>query len=221
MTEPVHAFCFIDTLCVFCYVGDQRFVQLRADFAASVRLSLHFISVYGDVRRRMDRSGKSDAEYGAQARDIGDRFPHVTVHPDVFRKRIPTSSTPSHLYLRAVKLLEDRGEVGPGSFLRMTWEVQQAYFRDLVDTSQQQELDAIAERLAIPVDAVRTEIASGRAFAELAHDAELQRTYQVKVSPTLVLNEGRQLLNGNVGYRVIEANLRELLNKPHDEMSWC
>jgi hypothetical protein len=36
-----------------------------------------------------------------------------------------------------------------------------------------------------------------------------------------VLNEGRQHLNGNVGYRVIEANVRELLHKPADEMSWC
>ena len=62
---------------------------------------------------------------------------------------------------------------------------------------------------------------SGRAHAELDHDARLQRDYAVQVSPSLVLNEGRQHLNGNVGYRVIEANVRELLHKPADEMSWC
>jgi hypothetical protein len=37
----------------------------------------------------------------------------------------------------------------------------------------------------------------------------------------LVLNEGRQLLNGNVGYRVIEANIRELLVSNVVEASWC
>jgi hypothetical protein len=34
-------------------------------------------------------------------------------------------------------------------------------------------------------------------------------------------NEGRQRLNGNVGYRVLEANIRELLNHPAGEQSWC
>ena len=28
-------------------------------------------------------------------------------------------------------------------------------------------------------------------------------------------------LNGNVGYRVIEANIRELLHNPASEQSWC
>ena len=32
--------------------------------------------------------------------------------------------------------------------------------------------------------------------------------------PTCVLNEGRQLLFGNVGDRVLEANIRELLREP-------
>ena len=125
-----------------------------------------------------------------------------------------------------MKLLEDQGKVSPGEdgqspFLRMAWEVRQAYFRDLVDISRQSELDQIAERMGIPAGAVHEEIASGRAYAELAHDAELAKNNKVQVSPTLVLNEGRQLLNGNVGYRVIEANLRDLLHKPHAEMSWC
>jgi hypothetical protein len=31
-----------------------------------------------------------------------------------------------------------------------------------------------------------------------------------------------QLLYGNVGYRIIEANVRELLHNPlHGEASWC
>jgi len=225
VSERLDVLCFIDTLCVFCYVADARFKQVRTDFAGKVDMSYHFISVYGDVRRRLDRSGKSDAEYGANVRDIGDRFDHVQIHPDIFRKSVPSSSMPSHLYLRAVKLMEDTGrlEAGDGEspFLRMMWEVRQAFFRDLVDISKREQLDMIAERLGIPVDDVHEEISSGRAYAELSHDAELQREHKVPVSPSLVLNEGRQLLNGNVGYRVIEANIRELLNKRHDEMSWC
>lgn len=37
------------------------------------------------------------------------------------------------------------------------------------------------------------------------------------VSSTLIFNEGRQRLNGNVGYRVIEANIRELLHNLPEE----
>ena len=41
-------------------------------------------------------------------------------------------------------------------------------------------------------------------------------------SPTFILNEGRQKLYGNVGYRVIEANLQELLKSPDaSQASWC
>ena len=45
----------------------------------------------------------------------------------------------------------------------------------------------------------------------------------VQGSPTFVFNEGRQMLYGNVGYRIIEANLRELLSRPSAEgmPSWC
>ena len=64
-------------------------------------------------------------------------------------------------------------------------------------------------------------IDDGSAFAELAHDAELQRKHGVSVTPSLVIDEGRQLLIGNVGYRVIEANVRELLSNRAARQSWC
>jgi hypothetical protein len=35
------------------------------------------------------------------------------------------------------------------------------------------------------------------------------------------MNNGRQILYGNVGYRVLRANAAELLNQPSDEASWC
>ena len=50
---------------------------------------------------------------------------------------------------------------------------------------------------------------------------ELKEKFRVMGSPTLVFNEGRQMIYGNVGYRVIEANVLELLNKPKAAASWC
>ena len=74
-----------------------------------------------------------------------------------------------------------------------------------------------------PFDAIRERIEDGEAYAALHHDAELMKTYGVLGSPTYVFNEGRQLLYGNVGYRIIDANLRELLSTPtgNGQPSWC
>ena len=49
-------------------------------------------------------------------------------------------------------------------------------------------------------------------------DADKMR---IEGSPSFVLNEGRQNLYGNVGFRVIEANIVELLRVSDiDQASW-
>jgi hypothetical protein len=35
------------------------------------------------------------------------------------------------------------------------------------------------------------------------------------------MNEGRQKLYGNVGYRILDANVRELWERPQAQASWC
>ena len=63
---------------------------------------------------------------------------------------------------------------------------------------------------------------SGEAHAALELDHQLAASYQIAGSPTFVFNEGRQKLYGNIGYRVIEANLKELITEPELEMAaWC
>ena len=65
-------------------------------------------------------------------------------------------------------------------------------------------------------------IHSGIAFADLAADYQDAQKMRVEGSPSFVLNEGRQKLYGNVGFRVLQANIQELLRAPRaDEASWC
>lgn len=45
---------------------------------------------------------------------------------------------------------------------------------------------------------------------------------RIEGSPSLVLNDGRQKLYGNVGFRLIDANIQELFREPRaDDASWC
>jgi hypothetical protein len=49
---------------------------------------------------------------------------------------------------------------------------------------------------------------------------EAQLKYRSPGSPTLAFNEGRPLLYSNVGYRIVESDVRELLRNPlHGEAS--
>ena len=81
--------------------------------------------------------------------------------------------------------------------------------------------DCIAHLDQATVDAIREPLEDGRAFAALAADYEAATRDQVKGSPTFVLNHGRQRLYGNVGYRIIEANIEELLRDRGEMASWC
>ena len=55
----------------------------------------------------------------------------------------------------------------------------------------------------------------------MCRDIELRDENKIEGSPTYYLNQGRQKLYGNVGYRVVSANLRELLEQPEHQASWC
>jgi predicted DsbA family dithiol-disulfide isomerase len=52
-------------------------------------------------------------------------------------------------------------------------------------------------------------------------DYQQAKQNAIKGSPSYVIDGGRQTLYGNVGYRVLSANIEELLKNPANEASWC
>ena len=63
---------------------------------------------------------------------------------------------------------------------------------------------------------------SGAAFAALAADHQEAERLRIEGSPSLVLNQGRQKLYGNIGFWLIEANVQSLMRTPaSDDASWC
>lgn len=72
------------------------------------------------------------------------------------------------------------------------------------------------------INAIEDLIRSGAAFAGLATDYQDAAKMRIEGSPSLVLNDGRQKLYGNVGFRLIDANIQELFREPRaDDASWC
>lgn len=152
------------------------------------------------------------------------RWDHVSLHLDVWLHDIPASSTTAQVLLKAIQLLQERGQVpataepafaGRTRFEEVIWRVRCAFFQHAQNIAHWDVLSRVAEGLELPLPAIRQLIDSGEAYAALHVDTEAKQRYQVAGSPTFILNEGRQRLYGNVGYRIIEANVRELLQDPH------
>jgi predicted DsbA family dithiol-disulfide isomerase len=222
--EPIRVVHSSDVLCVWAYVGQIRMDRLAKEFPREVAVEYRYVSVFGSGREKLEERWRLKgglAAYAEHVRDVVAKFEHVRLSPDTWALVAPASSMPAHLLLCAVRLLEREGLAAAGAQAAAAWRVREAFFRDARDVSDQEVLQAIAGEAELDRSALDALLRSGRAHAELARDLDAAREQDVRVSPTLVLNDGRQRLSGNVGYRAIAANVREILEKPVEEASWC
>jgi predicted DsbA family dithiol-disulfide isomerase len=224
--EPIRIFYFSDVLCIWAYIAQIRLDELKTTFKDQIEIEPHFVSVFGNAREKLenrwrDRGGLKG--YSDHVQKVAKKINHIALHPDIWTQNTPASSLSCHLFLHAIHLLEIKGIVPKSEkvFEKTTWAFREAFFAQLANVSHRQVQFEIAEQLGLPIAAIQEQIDSGEAYAQLSKDFELVKEHAVSVSPTLIFNEGRQRLNGNVGYRVIEANIRELLHNPPEEQSWC
>jgi predicted DsbA family dithiol-disulfide isomerase len=234
MSERIKVAYFSDVLCVWAYVAQIKVDEMREQLGDKVEVHCHFIPVFGDTGEKIGQGWKDRGGFAGYSRHVletAQRFQHVQVHPDIWTKNVPPSSAGCHLALKALQRLCDQGVAARGSLERYAgrtlveeyaWRLREAFFVRLRNVAERAVQLELAESLALPLDAMRKEIDDGTAFAALCSDWELQKRHSVQGSPTWVLNEGRQQLYGNVAYRIIEANLKELLaGAPADSASWC
>lgn len=215
---------FSDLLCVWAYLAQVRCDELVAAFSGRVAIDYRYLHVFGDVAGKMQASWSSRGGVEAYARhvhEVAAGFPHVDVHPRVWLENTPTSSMPAHLVLCALRVLEDAGEVEEGARARTAWALREAFFTRCEDISAHGVLLDVASRCGAQPARIEAALGDGRAHAALAADLEQARDQSIRSSPTLIFNEGRQRLTGNVGYLIIEANVRELLEHSADQQSWC
>ncbi len=233
MPHRIHVSYFSDILCVWAYVAQVRLDELERRHGADIVVDYHFIPIFGSPEHRIGQGweGRGGFEgYAAHVTEICEDFEHAALNAETWFNVRPTSCGPGHQFLKAIQVLEADGEIstegsddfdGRSLFEETAWTIRRAFFEDGRDVSRFDTLWDITMDLSLPVDAIQEQLNNGRALAAVLRDAELRDEYKIEGSPTYLLNHGRQKLYGNLGYKVIEANVEEVLRRPKDAASWC
>lgn len=214
---------FSDVLCIWAHIGQASLYKLVDRFGDGIQVEVHFCSVFPDTQTKIGTGWQARggfAGYAEHVKSVADGAGNLPLHADVWSRVRPKSSASPHLFLKAVGLLENAGpDAGFSDRLtnRAARELRAAFFSEARDISDWSVQAAISERLGVDFDAVRRRIETGEAIAALAADYELAQTLRVQGSPTYILNEGRQILFGNISYGILEANVSGLLAEQSQE----
>ena len=221
---------FSDVLCIWAYASQVRIDAVKEKFGDAIRIKHQFCSVFGATARKITSTWHDKNEYdgfNSHLREVAKRFPHIEVDPAIWLKTRPPTSTSAHLFMKAVQQWDRESAMAQthsseGVFDRVLWAFRCAFFRDCRDIARWDVQCEIAKGLGVDIDAIEQYIDNGVAFAGLAEDYQDAEKLRIEGSPSFVLNEGRQKLYGDIGFRLIQANIQELLRAPHtDEASWC
>ena len=223
---------YSDVLCFWAYAAQIRLDELKQTFASKIEIEHHFISVFGNTEQRIGENWKERGGYAGFSEHLlesAQSFSHLNVNPQIWKLNVPKTSATSHCFLKAVQLLEENQQVSSAVdarynktlFEELLWRVRCAFFENAQDIGKIAVLNDIAEELELPLAAIETLLQDGTALAALMSDMEKKEGLRLEGSPSFILNDGRQKLYGNVGYKVIEANVTELLEHDGKQLSWC
>jgi predicted DsbA family dithiol-disulfide isomerase len=219
MAENLALTYYSDVLCVWAHISQARVDEVAERFSDEVSIDYRFCSVFGDTAHKIgtgwaERGGY--AGFGNHLREAVSEFGHIKLHPEIWQRDRPASSTPAHIVMKAVQRVDER------QCKAALHEIRLAFFERCLDIGRRSVLMTALEAVGVSVNDVQDAIDSGVAHADLEADYRDRQRLMVQGSPTFILNEGRQKLYGNVGYGVIEANIKELLRSPAaGAASWC
>ena len=219
MNEKLSLTYYTDILCVWALISQARVHEVEEQFADDISIDYRFCSVFGDTAHKIGTGWAEKGGYagfGTHLHEAVSEFDHINLHPEIWQRNRPVSSTPAHLLIKAVQRI-DKPQCE--AILK---QLRSAFFEQCLDISNWSVLKTSLEVVGISVSEVSEVIDSGVAHADLEADQRDKQALMVQGSPTFILNEGRQKLYGNVGYGVIEANIRELLrSRTAGAASWC
>lgn len=219
MTKPLVIDYYTDILCVWAWIAQRRIDELNKTFGDRIELHYFYVDIFGDVKSKMNAQWKQRGGYTGFAEHVeksAAEFEDAHVNTKIWRDVKPATSANAHLILKAVELAHDKKKS-----VNLALKLREAFFVDALDIGSFDVLKALLNEYAIDLQAINTIINDGSAIAALMGDYQKSKQQGIKGSPSYVLDGGRQTLYGNVGYRVLYANIDELLKNPSDEASWC
>ena len=218
-STPLRIDYYADVLCVWAYIAQRRLDELELQFSGQLDIRHHCMNIFGNVPEKMQTQWQSRGGMPAFAEHVHEAaaaYSDTPLHPELWHSVQPRTSANAHLYLKGVELVAGRAVATD-----FTRRLRDAFFCEAVDISLLPELDALAAEDGLDRDAIRETFEDGRALAELVSDYDQARKLNLRGSPSYIMNQERQTLYGNVGYRVLSANVEELLRKVDHEASWC
>ncbi len=218
-TAPITIDYYTDLLCVWAWIAQARLEEVHRQWGDQVSVRHRYVDIFGDSHSKIPAQwGEADgfAKFGAHVASAAAKFEHCHVNSDIWTRTRPRSSLQAHLLLKGVEILG-----GQAAVEAMALRIRRAFFVDARDIGDMELLLELAAEEHLDRQALRGVLRDGRAMAALGSDLRAAADQGVRGSPTWVLNEGRQLLYGNVGYRILSANIEELLKHPGAEASWC
>jgi len=219
MTQPLIIDYYSDLLCVWAWIAQKRLDELNQKLSDKIEIHYHFINIFGDTQSKMSKQWASKGGYeGFSSHVIESAKPYLNapVSSEIWSEVRPTTSANAHLILKAVEL-----HYGKAKGVDIALVLRKAFFINAVDVSDFNCLYSLLESSGIDLSKIKYSIANGKAMAALMSDYQSAQQLGLKGSPTYIIDNGRQTLYGNVGYRVLLANIEEQLKRPINEASWC
>ena len=219
MSAPLEVDYYTDVLCVWAWIAQHRIDEIEKEWGDRIRLRHHCVNVFGDTLNRIGDKWSDRGGYAGFAEHVEESaapFEFAPINPAIWRDVRPYTSATAHMALKAAELQKSADDAN-----KLAVVLRKSFFVEALDIGSVQVVLKIAGDAGFdPVD-LESRIESGQALAALVADYERAREISIKGSPSWVLNNGRQILYGNVGYRILSANIEELVKSPVDEASWC
>jgi predicted DsbA family dithiol-disulfide isomerase len=210
---------YTDILCVWAWIAQRRIDELKHQWGDRVVLRHHCVNVFGDTAAKMagqwaDRGGYEG--FADHVRSSAAAYEEAPVHAGLWRNVRPATSGTAHLVLKAAAIVASED-----AMVDLARDIRTAFFVNAVDIGEIKQLLPIVEGAELDSRAVEKVLDSGEAMAALMSDYTSAEEQGIRGSPSWVMNDGRQILYGNVGYRILHANVEELLTHPEQQASWC
>ncbi|GCF88828.1 DsbA family oxidoreductase [Shewanella sp. M-Br] len=209
MNQPLIIDYYSDILCVWAWVAQQRIDELNQKLENKIYFKYHYLDVFGDVQTKIETQWKQKGQYNGFAEHVHKSASirdDVPTNSKIWTEVRPTTSANAHLVLKAIELIYDKN-----TSINMALKFRSAFFIDALDIGKLEILYDLVDFYGLEQKKITSSVHDGSAIAALMSNYQKSAQQDLQGSPSYIIDEGRQIFYGNVGYRVLLANIEALL----------